>query len=80
VFTINRFPVTVEDINLLMEIVYLYVFQAMTQSFYKYNKHNGTWGRDLGKPIFDVKDLLHHYLGAFIDLGEIVEEIRVLVP
>jgi hypothetical protein len=78
--SIKRFPTTVKDINLLMEKVYVYLFQTMTHSLYKYDKNKGTWVRDLEKPILNVKELVHHSLGTLINLGKIVEEIRVRVP
>jgi len=77
--SIKKFPSTDKQISSVLERIYFYVFQALTFSYLEYNKSSGIWVGKNEKPVLNIKELARFASGVFINLGRIVEEIRVIV-
>jgi hypothetical protein len=77
--SIKKFPSTDKQISSVLERIYFYVFQALTFSYLGYNKSSGIWVGKNEKPILNIKELARFASGVFINLGRIVEEIRLIV-
>jgi hypothetical protein len=77
--SIKKFPSTDKQISSVLERIYFYVFQALTFSSLRYDNSSGIWMRKSEKPVLNIKELARFASGVFINLGRIVEEIRLIV-